>query len=228
MATKVPTAPPTDDDVPIAIQASASYTSSPPVRSSGNSRRTFSSILCCISPKLSFDEALRAKGFQGSDIEFDDYFIADQFGQNQVDTSKLKKMVRLKVFITHLNLPKDPYVKCCGNCYISPFAFNLSNELSPLEVHCNYLGYWLSCFWCGSGISYPSIEKSKQKEFFLKPSIQYDGVTFKFWKSPGYLGVRIDGNEKKVVLELDKFVRIDDLVRNKQYAIYVTDVYEER
>ena len=224
MATKVPTAPPTDDDVPIAIQASASYSSSPPVSSSG-SRRTFSSILCCISPKLSFDEALRAKGFQGSDIEFDDIIIA---GQNQVDTSKLKNMLRLKVFITHVNLPKDPYIKCCGNCYISPFAFNLSNELSPLEVHCNYLGYWLSCFWCGSGISYPSIEKSKQKEFFLKPSIQYDGVTFKFWKSPGYLGVRIDGNEKKVVLELDKFVRIDDLVRNKQYAIYVTDVYDER
>ena len=225
MATKVPTAPPTDDtDVPIAIQASASYSSSPPVSSSG-SRRTFSSILCCISPKLSFDEALRAKGFQGSDIEFDDIIIA---GQNQVDTSKLKNMLRLKVFITHVNLPKDPYIKCCGNCYISPFAFNLSNELSPLAVHCNYLGYWLSCFWCGSGISYPSIEKSKQKEFLLKPSIQYDGVTFKFWKSPGYLGVRIDGNEKKVVLELDKFVRIDDLVRNKQYAIYVTDVYDER
>ena len=224
MATKVPTAPPTDDDVPIAIQASASYSSSPPVRSSG-SRRTLSSTLCCISPKLSFDEALRAKGFQGSDIEFDDIIIA---GQNQVDTSKLKNMLRLKVFITHVNLPKDPYIKCCGNCFISPFAFNLSNELSPLAVHCNHLGYWLSCFWFGRGISYPSIEKSKQKEFLLKPSIQYDGVTFKFWKSPGYLGVRIDGNEKKVVLELDKFVRIDDLVRNKHYAIYITDVYDER
>ena len=88
-----------------------------------------------------------------------------------------------------------------------------------------------NCKWgahrCTANLE-PSIEKSKQKEFLLKPSIQYDGVTFKFWKSPGYLGVRIDGNEKKVVLELDKFVRIDDLVRNKHYAIYITDVYDER
>ena len=213
MATKIATAPLEYDETYLA----EANLYAAPVSSSR------SSTCCCISPKLSFDDELRARGFQGRDIEFDDIT-----GENRVDTSKQKNMLRLTVFITRVNLPKDPYIKCCGNCYISPFAFNLSNELSPLAVHCYDLGYWLSCFWFGRGISYPSIEKSKQIEFLLKHSIQYDGVTFKFWKSPGFLGVRIDGNEKKVVLKLDKFVRIDDLVRNKHYAIYITDVYDER
>jgi len=52
-------------------------------------------------------------------------------------------------------------------------------------------------------------------------------VTFKFWKLPGYLGVRIDGNEKKVALKLDKFVRIENVLTKKQYAVCVTDVYDE-
>ena len=165
MATKVPTAPPIYDDAYPAIQQVNVCTATPV----NNSR---SSTCCYISPKLSFDEALRAKGVQGSDIEFNNIIIECKLLNQEGDK------LSLKVFI------------------------------APVEFF--------------------FIKKSKQKEFLLEPSIQYDGVTFKFWKSTGYLGVRIDGNEMKVVLELDKFVKIADLVRKKHYAIYVTDVCGEQ
>ena len=151
MATKVPTAPPTYDDAPTAILATA---------------QPISRTCCCIYQKQSFDEALRARGFRGSEISFNDISNGE---------------TRLKIFIAP----------------VTRLTF------------------------CGS-----TIKKSKQQEFQLKPYIEYDKVIFQFWKSHGYLRVRIDGNELKVVLELDKFVRIDDNVRNKRYAICVTETYD--
>ena len=163
-------------------------------------------------------------------------------GQDQVDTSKLKNMLRLKVFIAPVYLPLDHHIKCsCCDCYCYCELCNNSEAISSMptptcsdyfESFCltifRHCSVWLSCCCCCRGISCSTIVNSLQQEFQIKHSIQYDGVTFKFWKLPGYLGVRIDGNEKKVALELDKFVRIENVLTKKQYAVCVTDVYDER
>ena len=222
--TNVPTAPPIINDTYQAIQ-----------QVHVNSSRSSTSCYICWK---TFDDELRERGFEGSDIEFNDIIIA---GQDQVDTSKLKNMLRLKVFIAPVYLPLDHHIKfCCCDCYCYCELCNYSEALSSMptptcsdyfESFCltifRHCSVWLSCCCCYRGISCSTIQNSLQQEFQIKHSIQYDGVTFKFWKLPGYLGVRIDGNEKKVALKLDKFVRIENVLTKKQYAVCVTDVYDE-
>jgi len=107
MATKVPTArdlaPPTTN-VPTAPPiVNETYQAIPQVHV--NSSRSNTSCYICWK---TFDDELRERGFEGSDIEFNDIIIA---GQDQVDTSKLKNMLRLKVFIAPVYLPLDHHIK---------------------------------------------------------------------------------------------------------------------
>ncbi len=39
--------------------------------------------------------------------------------------------------------------------------------------------------------------------------------------------MRIAGDEKKIALKFDEFVRIENAVTGKQYALCVTDVHDE-
>jgi hypothetical protein len=255
MATKVPTAPPTTNVSTAPPTISDTYQ----VIQQVNVNSSRSSTCCCICWKT-FDDELRERGFEGSDIEFNDIIIA---GLNQVDTTKLNNLKRLKVFIAPVYLPLEPHFKCCYDCYCycelcnycvissstsTPISPDASANICPTPYqvtmsifsHCLYclnLPYrvamsifrhctvWLSCCCC-RGISCSRIEKENKQEFLITPSIQYDEVTFKFWKTPGYLGVRIAGNETKIALKFDKFVKIDNEMTGKRYALCITDVYE--
>ncbi len=97
----VTTTPPTHNDAYQVIQQ---------VNVPVNSSR--SSTCCCICWKT-FDDELRERGFEGSDIEFNDIIIA---GLNQVNTTKLYNIKRLKVFIAPVYLPLDPHFSCCSGC----------------------------------------------------------------------------------------------------------------